>query len=229
MSRVVDEFEGVSVGRSPSPMPPPPSSMNPFESLSPTASRILKAARRVAIKGGYRALSFQSVAEAAKVPKSTVVYHFRNKESLLAALLESLVHEQNTSAVEAMEALPDGPERVRVLLERHSLIARNTDYWRLVFALMPEITRRRSLRKRFGEIVDWYWALILHGLGLPEAAGGRSLIPLASVLLAVLDGLAMQMYLTSPDQFDLDARFAVWAEIIEPYMRELMSSTPVPS
>jgi len=227
MSLVEDEPAASAMEGTRAPMPPAPRIIGPLHSLSPTAERILEAAKRVGIRGGYRALSFQSIASEAKIPKSTVVYHFHSKETLIAALLESLIHEQNLESVAAMEALPPGSERVHMLLEYQRRIAKNTDYWQLLFVLLPEIMRRGKLRSRFQEVLDWYWAIVLHSLGLPsQDANGRSLLPLASVILAVLEGLVLQFSIAPAGEFDLEGRFAVWEEIIGPYLQHLSETLP---
>lgn len=54
-----------------------------------TRARILKAANRLFYAEGIRAVSVDAVAEKAGVTKKTVYYHFRSKDDLAAAYLES--------------------------------------------------------------------------------------------------------------------------------------------
>ena len=54
-----------------------------------TRERIVKAAARLFYVEGIRAVSVDAVAEAAGVTKKTLYYHFRSKDELVAAYLES--------------------------------------------------------------------------------------------------------------------------------------------
>ena len=53
-----------------------------------TAERILDAAKRSLLDGGYAALSTRAIAEQAGVPLSQIHYHFGSKRQLVLALLE---------------------------------------------------------------------------------------------------------------------------------------------
>lgn len=55
-----------------------------------TATRIIAAARSLAVRGGVATISMGDVAVAAGVSKALIHYHFRDKSSLLCALVESL-------------------------------------------------------------------------------------------------------------------------------------------
>ena len=44
---------------------------------------------------------------------------------------------------------------------------------------------------------------------------------LASLILSVLEGLAMQRLLMGPRGFDLDARFRLWESVITPFIEDL--------
>lgn len=52
-----------------------------------TEDRILKAASRLFYSEGIRAVSLDNIAEAAKVTKRTIYYHFQSKDDLVAAYL----------------------------------------------------------------------------------------------------------------------------------------------
>ena len=54
-----------------------------------TRERIVEAAARLFYVDGIRAVSVDAVAEAAGVTKKTVYYHFRSKDDLIAAYLDS--------------------------------------------------------------------------------------------------------------------------------------------
>lgn len=198
-------------------------SANPVDSLPRTARRILTAARRIVARGGYGALSMQAVADEAGEHKSTIAYHFGDKAGLISALLESVIHDGNVAAVHALDRIPTAPGRLHELLAHQRKIAATPEYWRLLFALMPEIVKDKKLRARFGELMRWYYEIDLRCLGLREDEEPPEEYELfASLLLAVLEGFALQRELI-PDNYDLEARFRLWERIVTPYVEQLQA------
>jgi len=192
---------------------------DPRSSLSPTARRILTAARRVIRRGGLAKLSIQAVATEAGELKSTVAYQFGDKAGLISALTDSLIHDTDQALLKAIENIPAGSERVAVLIDWQRKIAAMDDYWRLLFGLLPEIANDARLRERFLELFEGYWRIQIESLGLPcDASDYAKSRVIASLTLAVLEGLAFQRQLR-PKDFDLDARFDLWLSILEPYIR----------
>ncbi len=59
------------------------------QNSDPTRERIIAAAARLFYNEGIRAASVDAVAEKAGVTKKTLYYHFRSKDELIAAYLES--------------------------------------------------------------------------------------------------------------------------------------------
>lgn len=62
---------------------------------SPTHGRevILAAAERLFVERGYRGISMREIADEVGVTKAALYYHFRDKEQLFVALLDSVVDE----------------------------------------------------------------------------------------------------------------------------------------
>lgn len=196
---------------------------NPLDSLSPSGKRILEAARRVVAAGGIGALSMQAVADEAGELKSTVAYQFGDKAGLISALLDSVIHDRDVMAAEVLDRLPTGSQRVHYLLRHQREVAATGEYWRLLFALVPEIAKDDRLRERYGELFRSYQRLDLMAIGIgPDEEPTPEAQCFASLLLAVVEGFALQRELT-PEGFDLDARFALWESIITPYIESLGS------
>lgn len=63
-----------------------------------TRERVLEGALRSAVHGGTSALSLQSIASTARVSKALLLYHFRDKDDLIAALItwltDRIVHRE---------------------------------------------------------------------------------------------------------------------------------------
>lgn len=200
------------------------SPIDPLSELAPPARRILKAARKVIVKEGYGALSLQTVADEAGELKSTIAYYFGDKAGLVTSLVESLIHDTNVNAVNVLGSVPEGPERVRELLKVQRQIAGAQDYWRLLFGLLPEIRKDKKLRARFAELLHWYYEIVQKSLGIwDESDESEESKLVASLVLAVLEGFALQAEL-APDDYDLDARFALWETILTPYIEGLVSA-----
>lgn len=186
------------------------------------ARRILKAARRLVAKDGYQKLSLQNVADASGVPKSAVAYHFGDKAGLISSLTESLIHDVNTAVVQTLEVEPPSHDRVHQVLCVQRQVVEATAYWRLLFALVPEINKDKRLRARFDDLMVWYQQVVLRSLGLwrdgETNEQGRQLV---SLMLAVLEGLALQHQLF-PGRSDLDSQFSLWESIITPHIDRLL-------
>ena len=195
---------------------------SPLDDLSPTARKILAAARRLVVRGGYDAVSIQAVANEAGELKSTVAYHFGDKAGLLSFLIESLIHDGNVHIMKTLSAIPSAPARVHALLQAQVQIAAQKEYWRLLFGLLPQIVKNKQMHARFGDLMRWYYEVDLRSLGLWDEERHEELELTASLLLAVLEGFALQRELI-PDGYDLDARFRLWESIITPYMERLLA------
>lgn len=80
-------------------------------SESSTRAKILEAAKRKFLAGGYGATSVEEIAAEAEVSKQTVYNHFGSKETLFRALIEELSGGLLLSA-----SLPEGETGVRATL-----------------------------------------------------------------------------------------------------------------
>jgi AcrR family transcriptional regulator len=78
-------------------------------SRAETANRLLEGAIRLGVAQGVGALSLQGIATAAGVSKALVLYHFRDKPALLAAVVERL----GTQSVERLERATRGPDALQ--------------------------------------------------------------------------------------------------------------------
>lgn len=185
--------------------------------LSPAAAAILEAARTVIIERGLDGLSVQAVATEAQVHKSSIGYHFGNKEGLLKALVRSQSVARTSQALEAIRSLPP-EDRLRAFLDVMRAYLRGSDHWRLVQALLPLRYRDDSLRQ------EWlrHWELgidfDIEMFNLRRDSSSRVLIAL---LFAALEGFTMQ-YGFLGEQMDLDACFARLEASLRPPFLEAM-------
>lgn len=184
---------------------------DPAAELSPTAARILEASKRILDAKGYDGLTFEAIASESGENRASIRYHFGNKAGLIAALADSVVHDDNVVLLERLRATADG-DRVGTMLEMHRRSTSRREYHRF-WDLLPHLVRDDDLRPLMAELYAWYrdldeWALA------PDASAElkRQLDPLCALTVAVCDGLATQTA-ADPD-FDIEAAFDYWEGIV---------------
>jgi AcrR family transcriptional regulator len=187
---------------------------DPMAGLSPTARKLVAAARKILARDGFEALTVEAVAAEAGAYRDSVRYYFGSKAAFVAAVVDALAHDQSLAAVAETRTLPDGAQRARSLVAADRKLVDDRDSFRDFFALLPHVLRDEELRGRVAALYDWYRDLYAAALG--DAAGGADaerLRRLASLMVAMSDGLAVQKLL-DPDDVDLEALFALWADLL---------------
>lgn len=96
------------------------------ETTSPTRERIIEAAGKLFHGEGIRAVSVDAVAEKAGLTKRTLYYHFRSKDDLIAAYLETR-DQPNLALFKRWFSETDGdvPEKVRGIFSNLARSARH--------------------------------------------------------------------------------------------------------
>jgi len=85
--------------------------------------QILNAAARLFIEKGYGGASMQEIAEALGMTRTAVYYYFKNKDEILAALVEEVtLQARRLSSRVAAEAGADPKERLRALVHQHAML-----------------------------------------------------------------------------------------------------------
>lgn len=178
--------------------------MTNHEDAADRRTRIVDAAYHVLAEQGYAAASIKTIARAAGVAPGLVHYYFASKDDLLIEVLRSVARGRRMALDSFMAARQ--PDRASALLQdvlRN--IRRQPNGYRLRFELFALGLRDPALRPGTRDLLESGRTAIggfLAELGDPDLAR-----PLASVMLAAVDGLALQ-HLLDPD-FDLDQAFAV--------------------
>lgn len=149
--------------------------------------RIIDAAIRVVGRSGIAGLSHRTVAAEADVPLGSTTYHFASLDELLVAALRQ-ANEGFAAAVRESDALVDpGSDLAREL-------ARLVGEWlggertgvELEYELYLAALRRPSLRPVAAEWAD----------GVAESLARRSDPATARALVALMDGICLQVLLT---------------------------------
>lgn len=171
--------------------------------------RILDAAVAVVAAEGLRATTLESVCRRARVPKTSVYWHFGSKDGLLAALVERVAGEWTDAiAREAYAAGTDPAARLeRAFAVMRSYLVEKPQLLRLLLTLTFEPVRvsastRAALRRASARAESAITDGIVDSLGAPLP--GLDLV--ANLILAMLQAASVRM-LIDPRGFDADRHF----------------------
>ncbi len=192
---------------------------DPMEALAPTAQRLLAAAQRLLSSGGFEALKLSAIAREAGESKASIGYHFGNKAGLVTALVDSLAHDANRSLIEETGRLPQGAQRVHALIDGETRIAADAESFMAFFEVLPHALREPDLRERVAALYDGYRETVTRCLDAGHAASAVRLRPFAMLMIAIVDGLAIQHGL-DPEGADVAAATALWERLARPYLAE---------
>jgi TetR/AcrR family acrAB operon transcriptional repressor len=190
---------------------------DPMAALPPTAQHILAAAQQLLATGGFAALSLSAIARQAGESKGSIGYHFGNKAGLVAALVDSLAHEANRGLIEETSKLPAGDERVHALIDGESRIAADAEAFRSFFEILPHALRDPELTPRVAALYQGYRETVLRCLDAHDEATRQRLRPFATLMIAIVDGLAIQQGL-DPDDAGVTAATELWESLAQPFL-----------
>jgi AcrR family transcriptional regulator len=186
---------------------------DPTAQLSPTARRLVAAARRLLARGGFEALTVEAVAAEAGAYRDSVRYYFGSKAAFIVAVVDSLSHDQSLSAVVETQAAKGGDERVHGLVASDRRLVGDRAAFRDFFAILPHVVMDDELRERVAALYEWYRDLYVEGLGDGTVVADALLRRYASLMVAMTDGLAIQKLL-DPDGVDLEPLFTLWERML---------------
>jgi len=167
---------------------------DPLPSLPETARNLLIAAKQIVAEDGFEALTLKTVSERAGENKAMVSYYFDNKAGLVAAVLDSVIHDEYLDSLDRMKDVAPG-ERIPRLVEEMQRMAAWAEDFQVFYELLPHALRDELLRRRLTMLYRWYWKMKLEWLGMKDDAAGLAdpdRLGLAQLLSAVIDGLAIQ-------------------------------------
>jgi AcrR family transcriptional regulator len=192
---------------------------DPMESLAPTAQRILAAAQRLLASGGFEALKLSAIAREAGESKASIGYHFGNKSGLVTALVDALSHDANRGLIGETASLPPGAARFRALVDGETRIIDDAEAFGSFFEVLPHALRDPDLRERVAALYDGYRETVLRCLDAEDEHERARLRPFAMLMIAIVDGLAVQHGL-DPDGADVAAATALWEQLATPFLRD---------
>jgi AcrR family transcriptional regulator len=171
-----------------------------------------------------RALTVDAIVEEAGVNRSAIRYYFGNKAGLLAAVVDSLLHDEAARVSKETSELPRGEERVHSFVSGMQHIAEDTESFGVFFNILGETMRDDTARARLAELYSFFYDLHLGWLGGADSSAPDDLKALARLLVAVTDGLGVQHFLEGDEQ-DLSSTFALFARMVERALDEMQATS----
>lgn len=188
---------------------------DPLSELPEVARNLLLAAKRIVADEGLTQLSLNSVSELSGENKAMVSYYFGGKAGLIAAVLDSVIHDDYLASVARVKGTPAG-ERPRRLVEEMRALGAATEDFRVFFELLPVALRDPKLRVRIARLYEWYRNEKLEWLGADEGLcdpDDPAIVGLSQLLSAFIDGLAVQA--AADPGLDLSPAYDVLLSMIE--------------
>ena len=166
-----------------------------------TRQAIIEVTTRLFATRGYAGTSLDLIAKEAKTSKSSIFWHFENKEDLLFTVVDRAMSEWESRAGAELLAQPDPPRQLAKLVDLYRELARERpDTLRLLLGLLLETADANpEVKRRFQRMYQGYRTSIQIILEEGQATGHFTCaLPashLAVITLAVFDGLFIQGFL----------------------------------
>ena len=187
---------------------------------SPTAVRILEAAKKILSERGYAKLTLQAVEEESGEYRALVAYYFGSKQGLVDAIIDSLMDAEDEALREHLEGIEEPEERVRTLIDEQRQISADWRGFRAFYELLPHIMRDDRLREDLAADYAKSRELDRQTLAAGGRGGDQDLGKLAALSVAIVEGLAVQ-YAADQESFDHAGTYRLWEDMVLAYLREI--------
>lgn len=191
--------------------------------------RILAAATEIAAERGYEGTSIGLVSERSGLPASSIYWHFKDKDALLAAVIDHSFQSWLASAGGGGEEPSGGPvaDRLAAMMRRTAgALQRSSDFLRL--GLMLTLERRAeepSARKRFLQVRhEAVQRTAASYANLFPKLGDAAIHQLSTFTMAAADGLFIASEIDGDDT-DTVAAFELLAVAVHSVARHLQRSS----
>jgi AcrR family transcriptional regulator len=152
--------------------------------------QVVMAVRKLVAREGVGAVTIARIAKLMRTSRGVVNYHFKNKEEILRAALQSAVRDASAATDQMVAEGDDTAEIVRLVV---GLAATDSDWWQVYIAFLAESTHDPFAREMIRSADRNFRAHLSETLG-NEAR--------AAVTLALMKGLALQRVVD--ETFEMD-------------------------
>jgi len=186
---------------------------------SPTAQRILEAAKRILSEQGYARLTLKAVEEESGEYRALVAYYFGNKQGLVDAIIESLMDAEDQVLRERLAGIDRPDERVGALIDEQREISADWQGFRAFYELLPHIMRDERLRQVLAADYAKSRELDRQTLAAGQPAPRDvDMDRLAALSVAIVEGLAVQ-YAADRERFDHEGTYLLWRDMVLAYLQ----------
>lgn len=194
---------------------------DPTPELSPTAQRILDAGVRVLDREGFAGLTFEKIARESGENGALIRYHFGSKAGLIRALVDAVLFSQARGLIQMLAPLKPGKERREALLRRRRKVAVDMTTYMRMYEVTPNALRDPELRPKLRGLMRWYRELDawVYGSEHPDEKERAALAPLAVLMAAVINGIALQVQ--ADPELDAQPAFDLWEQFVTQYLEKL--------
>jgi AcrR family transcriptional regulator len=183
--------------------------------LAPAAEDLLAAAQSILQREGYGALTYRRIAAEAGRNQALISYYFGDRAGLITLLVDWLNRDRLLDMERTLRAAPPDPAAVtEALLDAHLDLARDIVGSRLWLELAPNVATDSRIRPRVALVYASYRQLA--GRAHPDMA------PLTDMLVAMVDGMAVQYVLGGPG-FDGEGAYGLLRRLSRDWLREKSS------
>jgi AcrR family transcriptional regulator len=192
--------------------------------------QIVDAAVAVIAEQGIQELSLSEIEKRAHMSRGQLTYYFKTKEDILLAVFDRLLHMMRERAASGQGPVGaclhqlSGWERLRhflTILVLHPPVA--PEFHALQYTFLSQTAHRPDFRERLAKLYE-EWRSHLAGdaaqelAGLTEASFGVSPRTVASLVQAILHGLAVQRA-ADPNSFDREEMLALVLHLLGGLLR----------
>src|SRR5918911_2206671 len=160
---------------------------------------LLRLAYRLMATKGMHRMTLQDVADAARMSKANVVYHYKTKEDLVLRTMQWVLERVAARVVEATESASGRDAKIRAMIDAIFLDPQRNRTFYIVYA---ELIAHSSRNLRFAELNGWFRDIVTgqyaEVIGSTTRRSKRSIAESAMVVRALIDGLFLQ-WLEEPE------------------------------
>jgi AcrR family transcriptional regulator len=178
--------------------------------------QIIDAAYQVMSEKGYENASIKDIANAAGITPGLVHYYFHSKEEILMEVLTAASNQYTLDMQHLLSAVPSEDLANAALNEPKERVERQPEWYKLRYELFSLGLRNPNISQSVNTLLENARSGIATVLQKVYGSSKEDTAPVAAILLACFDGLALQKMLDP--EFDLDRTYFALGEMAKALM-----------